>query len=173
VPGTLVGTTLAAAPWWGQVVLRAAAILPIVAAFELFDGLQVVGAGVLRGMGRTRPAAWANLAGYYGLALPAALLLSGPAGWGLEGLWWGLALGLFAVAAAITFYPARCRERDFAHSELLPSQFSILKADYDCERADPENCTFSASCLLLRLLARPHNSWHGDSGKRGLSFGAA
>ncbi len=96
-----------------EVVVRAAAILPIVAAFELFDGLQVVGAGVLRGMGRTRPAAWTNLVGYYALALPAALLFAGPVGWGLEGLWWGLAVGLFAVASAITLYLARCREQDF------------------------------------------------------------
>ncbi len=37
------------------VIALAATLLPIVAAFELFDGLQVVGSGVLRGMGRTAP----------------------------------------------------------------------------------------------------------------------
>jgi MATE family multidrug resistance protein len=97
-----------------EVIGQAAAILPIVAAFELFDGLQVVGAGALRGMGRTRPAAWANLLGYYALALPAAGLLAGPGGLGLRGLWWGLALGLFAVALAVAVYLLRCTERDFA-----------------------------------------------------------
>lgn len=103
------------------VLVRAAAILPIVGAFELFDGLQVVGAGVLRGMGRTRPAAWANLVGYYGLALPAALWLSGPLGWGLEGLWWGLALGLLAIASALTVYLARCPVGAFAPLARGPS----------------------------------------------------
>src|SRR5690606_3459870 len=60
-----------AIPAWystdGAVITLAAGVVPIVAAFELFDGLQVVGSGVLRGVGRTRPAAVANLFGYYAL----------------------------------------------------------------------------------------------------------
>jgi len=54
------------------VVLLCASILPIAAAFQIFDGTQVVGCGVLRGMGRTRPAAWFNLLGYWILGLPAS-----------------------------------------------------------------------------------------------------
>lgn len=80
------------------VVALAATLLPIVAAFELFDGLQVVGSGVLRGMGRTRPAAVFNLIGYYGLGLPLAYWLGRPERLGLVGIWWGLALGLAVVA---------------------------------------------------------------------------
>ncbi|HLF56451.1 MAG TPA: MATE family efflux transporter [Thermoanaerobaculia bacterium] len=83
------------------VVTLAATVLPIVAAFELFDGLQVVGAGVLRGMGETRPAAVANFVGYYLLGLPLGWWLGSPARLGLAGIWWGLALGLFAVAVAL------------------------------------------------------------------------
>ncbi len=81
------------------VVTLAATLLPIVAAFELFDGLQVVGSGVLRGMGRTRPAALFNLVGYYALGLPLAAWLGRPERLGLVGIWWGLALGLAVVAA--------------------------------------------------------------------------
>ena len=81
------------------VVTLAAPLLPIVAAFELFDGLQVVGSGVLRGMGRTRPAALFNLVGYYALGLPLAAWLGRPERLGLVGIWWGLALGLAVVAA--------------------------------------------------------------------------
>jgi MATE family multidrug resistance protein len=84
------------------VVALTASLLPIVAAFELFDGLQVVGAGVLRGMGETRPAAWANFVGYYVLGLPLGWWLGRPERLGLAGIWWGLALGLFAVAVALT-----------------------------------------------------------------------
>jgi len=84
------------------VVALTAALLPIVAAFELFDGLQVVGAGVLRGRGETRPAAFANLVGYYLLGLPLGWWLGAPERMGLAGIWWGLALGLFAVAVALT-----------------------------------------------------------------------
>ena len=80
------------------VVALAATLLPIVAAFELFDGLQVVGSGVLRGMGRTRPAALFNLVGYYVLGLPLAAWLGRPERLGLVGIWWGLALGLAVVA---------------------------------------------------------------------------
>jgi MATE family multidrug resistance protein len=80
------------------VLTLAASLMPIVAAFELFDGLQVVGAGILRGMGETRPAALANFVGYYVLGLPLAGWLGRPDRLGLAGIWWGLALGLFVVA---------------------------------------------------------------------------
>ncbi len=93
----------------------AASILPIAAAFQLFDGTQVVGSGVLRGLGRTRPAAVLNFVGYYVLALPLAWWLmfgrtgAGGArgGAGIVGLWWGLALGLAVVAAGISAWIAR------------------------------------------------------------------
>ena len=83
------------------VVALASALLPVAAAFQLFDGLQVVGSGILRGMGQTRPAALFNLAGYYLLALPLAYWLAFPLGMGLAGIWWGLCLGLVVVAALL------------------------------------------------------------------------
>ena len=88
------------------VIALAAALLPIAAAFELFDGLQAVGGGILRGMGSTRVAAVANLVGYYALGLPLGWALA-RAGFGLPGIWWGLALGLFAVAAVLVADVAR------------------------------------------------------------------
>ncbi len=96
------------------VALAAAAILPIAAAFQVFDGLQVVGAGILRGMGRTLPAAWFNLAAYYVLALPLGWWLAFERDMGLAGLWWGLATGLAIVAMALLAWvhwrgPARSR----------------------------------------------------------------
>lgn len=81
-----------------------AALLPIAAAFELFDGLQAVGGGILRGMGRTRPAAAFNLIGYYVLGLPIAWWLGAPDRLGLAGIWWGLAAGLFVVAILAVFW---------------------------------------------------------------------
>jgi MATE family multidrug resistance protein len=79
----------------------AAAIFPVAAAFQLFDGTQVVGGGVLRGMGSTRPAAFFNLIGYYCLALPVAWWMTFRMGMGLRGLWWGLAFGLAIVATML------------------------------------------------------------------------
>ena len=80
-------------------------MLPIAAAFQLFDGTQAVAGGVLRGAGQTRAAALINLLGYYALALPLAYWLgfgAGPGrGLGLSGIWIGLAVGLFAVAGLL------------------------------------------------------------------------
>jgi MATE family multidrug resistance protein len=84
----------------------AAGILPIAAAFQLFDGTQVVGAGILRGLGRTRPAAVFNLVGYYALALPIAAWLAFERGAGLRGVWIGLAVGLAVVAIGLVSWIA-------------------------------------------------------------------
>jgi MATE family multidrug resistance protein len=84
-----------------DVVALAAAILPIAAVFQVFDGVQVVGCGVLRGMGRTRPAAWFNLVGYWLIGLPVGAWFGLSMGWGLAGIWWGLALGLAVVAVSL------------------------------------------------------------------------
>ncbi|MBN2577178.1 MAG: MATE family efflux transporter [Deltaproteobacteria bacterium] len=78
-----------------------ARVLPIAAAFQMLDGTQVVASGILRGLGRTKPAAVFNLVGYYFLALPLAYLLALHGGLGLEGVWWGLAAGLLVVAAGL------------------------------------------------------------------------
>ena len=83
-----------------------AAVLPIAAGFQLFDGVQAVGGGILRGMGKTRPAAVFNLAGYWVLALPVAWLLAFRGGLGLAGIWWGLAIGLAVIAGCLVAWVA-------------------------------------------------------------------
>ena len=86
------------------VVSLAASIFPIAAAFQLFDGVQVVGSGILRGMGRTRPAAAFNLLGYYVLALPLGWMIATKLGAGLAGIWWGLCIGLGVVATMLVLW---------------------------------------------------------------------
>ena len=83
-----------------EAIALAATILPIAGAFQLFDGTQAVSCGVLRGMGRTRPAAVFNVLGYWVLGLPLGWWFGVRAGW-LPGLWWGLALGLAVVAVCL------------------------------------------------------------------------
>lgn len=97
------------------VISLAAGVFPIAAAFQLFDGIQVVGGGVLRGMGSTRPAAFFNLIGYYALALPLAAWMTFGLGMGLHGLWWGLAIGLATVATMLMLW---IRRRGPAHVTL-------------------------------------------------------
>lgn len=83
------------------VLAAAATILPIAAAFQLFDGVQVVASGVLRGMGRTRILAVAHFIAFYILGLPLAAYLAFQRDWGLAGVWWGLCLGLGIVAVGL------------------------------------------------------------------------
>jgi MATE family multidrug resistance protein len=86
------------------VIALCASILPIAAAFQIFDGVQVVGTGVLRGMGRTRPAAAFNLLGYWLLGLPGGAWLAFAGGWGIAGIWWGLCVGLGVVATSLVYW---------------------------------------------------------------------
>ena len=76
-------------------------ILLIAALFQISDGAQVVAAGALRGLGDTKSAAIANLAGHWGLGLPGGVLLCYQLGRGLQGLWMGLSLGLTCVAITL------------------------------------------------------------------------
>jgi MATE family multidrug resistance protein len=78
-----------------------AGVLPIAAAFQMLDGTQVVASGILRGLGRTKPAAIFNLFGYYVLALPLAYWLGVRRGHGVSGVWWGLAVGVLTVALGL------------------------------------------------------------------------
>ena len=79
-------------------VTLAASLLPIAGVFQVFDGLQAVGAGVLRGIGDTRVPLVAMLSGYWIIGLPVSLVLGFRTGLGPEGLWWGFVAGLASVA---------------------------------------------------------------------------
>lgn len=81
-----------------EIIAVAVPLIRIAAAFQLFDGAQVVAAGALRGLGDTKSAQHANLIGYYVLGLPLAVLLCFQLGWHEPGLWWGLCFGLAFVA---------------------------------------------------------------------------
>jgi len=79
----------------------AAALLTVAAVFQISDGIQAVGAGVLRGAGDTRFTFAANMVGHWLVGLPVAVVLGLAVGRGVGGLWWGLCAGLSAVAAAL------------------------------------------------------------------------
>ncbi len=79
------------------VLLVAAGLLPIAGFFQVFDGTQVVCAGLLRGMGDTRFPMFGNLVGFWVLGIPAGALFALRLGMGPAGLWWGLVVGLAAV----------------------------------------------------------------------------
>jgi MATE family multidrug resistance protein len=76
-------------------------LMMVAAVFQLSDGVQAVGAGVLRGAGDTRYTFWANLLGHWAIGLPLALWLGFARGLGVVGLWWGLCVGLTVVAVLL------------------------------------------------------------------------
>jgi len=83
-------------------VLRIGASLLLVAAvFQLFDGLQGVATGVLRGLGDTRTAMLWNLVGHWFIGLPFGYVLCFVVGLGVVGLWWGLSAGLTICGVAL------------------------------------------------------------------------
>lgn len=96
------------------VVAVAAPLLRVAAAFQVFDGIQAVGAGVLRGAGDTRYTFAANMVGHWLFGLPVALAAGLFGGLGVTGLWWGLAAGLAAVAVGLLVRFLRLSAREIA-----------------------------------------------------------
>jgi MATE family multidrug resistance protein len=99
------GVALAFVPRWiarlytpeAAVIAASAALLRIAALFEVFDGLQVVATGALRGLGDTRTPALAHFAGYWIIGMPVAYVLCFTYGWGVTGIWVGLTSALILI----------------------------------------------------------------------------
>ncbi len=93
------------------VIATGVSLLLVAACFQLFDGVQGVTTGLLRGLGDTRtPMIW-NLAGHWCLGLPMGYVLCFVVGWGVIGLWIGLSAGLILVGLVLLATWAR-RARD-------------------------------------------------------------
>jgi len=84
-----------------QVMAVGPSLLGLAAAFQIFDGIQTVSTGALRGLGETRVAMVANLVGYWVLGLPLGLTLCFVLHWGIYGLWIGLLLALLIIASTL------------------------------------------------------------------------
>ena len=97
VPGSIVRAFTAEA----AVIAAGIPLLYVAAVFQLFDGIQVVATGALRGAGDTRtPMLW-NLIGYWVLGLPVGYYLCFTAGHGAVGLWIGFSIGLILVGTIL------------------------------------------------------------------------
>jgi MATE family multidrug resistance protein len=93
------------------VVAHAAELMPIVAAFQLFDGTQVVAGAILRSMGRPDGGAILSLIGYYLIALPLGYLLGLVLHIGLVGIWIGLAVGVVTTSSSLLLLLRRTARR--------------------------------------------------------------
>ena len=84
-----------------MVVTIGAGLLRVAAAFQLFDGLQVVATGAMRGLGDTRTPMFCNLVGHWALGLPVAYVLCFSTRLQIVGLWIGLSIGLIAIGGVL------------------------------------------------------------------------
>jgi MATE family multidrug resistance protein len=83
------------------VVRVGATLLLVAAAFQLFDGVQVVTTGALRGAGDTKTAMLANFVAYWFIGIPLGYFLCFRLSWGAIGVWIGLCTGLMIIGSAL------------------------------------------------------------------------
>ena len=83
------------------VISLGASLLLLAAVFQLFDGVQVVTTGILRGTGDTRTPMVCNLIGHWLIGLPIGYVFCFLMAWGVFGLWIGLSLGLILVGVVL------------------------------------------------------------------------
>jgi multidrug resistance protein, MATE family len=113
-PRTLIGL-FAPGP---DVLALGASLVLIAAVFQLFDGLQAVATGALRGLGETRTPMLVNLVGHWMLGLPLGAILCFALGVGVRGLWVGLSVGLIVCGVILTWVWHR-RIAHFVHTGSL------------------------------------------------------
>lgn len=100
-------------------------LLVIAAVFQLFDGLQVAAAGALRGLKDTRVPMVLSFCTYWLVGLTSGYWLGFAAGYGPEGLWWGLVLGLVAASTVLSLRFARMSGRFLRVSEAPVTKHQI------------------------------------------------
>jgi MATE family multidrug resistance protein len=82
-------------------IAASAALLMVAAFFQLFDGIQVVSIGALRGVGDTRTAMLGHLVADWFIGLPLGYYLAFHAGFGVAGLWAGLSVAMILVGSVL------------------------------------------------------------------------
>jgi MATE family multidrug resistance protein len=81
-----------------RVIALTATLIPIAGVFQMFDGGQAVGAGVLRGAGDTKAPLITMLASYWLVGVPVSAYLGFRTPLRAAGLWWGFVVSLAGVA---------------------------------------------------------------------------
>ena len=86
-----------------QVISLAASLLVLAGLFQLSDGIQVVGLGVLRGLEDVKVPTIVTFLAYWGLGLPLGYLLAFKIGFAEKGIWIGLLIGLTLTAGMLLY----------------------------------------------------------------------
>ncbi len=101
------------------VIALAAQLLLIAALFQLFDGTQVVGLGILRGMSDVNIPTFMVFFSYWVIGLPLAYVLSIPMGLGLKGIWYGLTVGL--ITSSVLLFIRYIKQMNYLSGERKPA----------------------------------------------------
>ena len=80
------------------VITIAAQLLILAGFFQLFDGTQVVGLGVLRGLGDVNMPTFITFLSYWVIGIPVGYVLGIELKMGVEGIWYGLTFGLLTAS---------------------------------------------------------------------------
>ncbi|HVT38280.1 MAG TPA: MATE family efflux transporter [Gemmatimonadaceae bacterium] len=89
-------------------VAMASSLIAIGGLFQVFDGIQGVVTGVLRGTGDTRIPMLLHLGGFWGIGIPLSLVLAFGLHMGPPGVWWGF-VGSLATVATVQLLRVRWR----------------------------------------------------------------
>jgi multidrug resistance protein, MATE family len=92
------------------------------AAFQLFDGIQTVATGALRGAGDTRTPMFCHFTAYWIIGLPLGAWLCFKKGWGAFGLWSGLSLALILIGIVLLFVWRRAVRLLMAMPQSMPAR---------------------------------------------------
>lgn len=102
MPATIIGLFLdPAKPDADRILAFGITLLYMGALFQVFDGMQVIALGLLRGVQDTRVPMWIAIFSYWGVGIPVSYLMAFHAGWGGVGLWFGLVVGLIAASGLL------------------------------------------------------------------------
>jgi MATE family multidrug resistance protein len=115
-----------------SVMAAGVSLLFVAAFFQLFDGIQVVATGIMRGIGDTKTPMVSNIVGHWLLGLPVGYFLCFVRGWGVVGLWIGLSIGLISVGAYLLLVWSR-RVRSLHARMADPSR--VWGAPHEASRA--------------------------------------
>ncbi len=86
-----------------EVLAVASTLIPLAGLFQVFDGIQAVAIGALRGLGDTKAPFLINIVGFWLIGIPVSLVVGFVLHGGPEGLWWGLVAGLAVVAGILVW----------------------------------------------------------------------
>ena len=104
-----------------QVISLAASLLVLAGLFQLSDGIQVVGLGVLRGLEDVKVPTIVTFLAYWGLGLPLGYVLAFEMGFAEKGIWIGLLIGLTLTAGMLLYRFDQLSKRKVKAKTELPT----------------------------------------------------